>query len=180
MAPRCNPQPHVTKARLGRVTIVEFSSGDETCFAPAHEGVPLGDLMTKKRKVKVDGEEFDVELEKVDGVWAVTVGSKKFTIEVSGGKDDREGARKRKRSGRSKHSGTISSTIPGKIVSIAVELGVSVSEGDVVMVLEAMKMQNEIHAPLSGIVSQINCQPGESVEANAPLIVIEPEEDKSE
>ena len=126
--------------------------------------------MTKKRKVKVDGEEFDVELEKVDGVWAVTVG----------GKDDREGARKRKRSGRSKRSGTISSTIPGKIVSIAVELGVSVSEGDVVMVLEAMKMQNEIHAPLSGIVSQINCQPGESVEANAPLIVIEPEEDKSE
>ena len=88
--------------------------------------------------------------------------------------------KKRKRSGRSKRSGTISSTIPGKIVSIAVELGVSVSEGDVVMVLEAMKMQNEIHAPLSGIVSQINFQPGESVEANAPLIVIEPEEDKSE
>jgi len=80
----------VTKARLGRATIVEFSSGDETCFAPAREGVPLGDLMTKKRKVKVDGEEFDVELEKVDGVWAVTVGSKKFTIEVSGGKDDRK------------------------------------------------------------------------------------------
>ena len=91
--------------------------------------------MTKKRKVTVDGEEFDVELEKVDGAWEVTVGSKKFTIEVSGGKDARVGAKKRKRSGRSKRSGTISSTIPGKIVSIAVELGVSVSEGDVVMVL---------------------------------------------
>ena len=60
----------MTKARLGRATIVEFSSGGETCFAPAREGVPLGDLMTKKRKVKVDGEEFDVELEKVDD-WSV-------------------------------------------------------------------------------------------------------------
>ena len=79
-----------------------------------------------------------------------------------------------------KKSGTISSTIPGKIVSIAVEEGNIVAEGDVVMILEAMKMQNEIQAPLSGSVTAVNCKPGDSIEANSPLIVIQPEEKKTE
>ena len=48
------------------------------------------------------------------------------------------------------------------------------------MILEAMKMQNEIQAPLSGTVTAINCKPGDSVEANSPLIIIQPEENKTE
>lgn len=48
-------------------------------------------------------------------------------------------------------------------------------EGDVLMVLEAMKMQNEIQAPISGKIAELNCSPGETIEANAPLIVIDPE-----
>ena len=133
-----------------------------------------------KRKVKVDGEEFEVELEKEDGVWNVTVQGKKFQIEIEGGAAAEQGVKKRKRGGRGKKSGTISSTIPGKIVSIAINEGQQVSEGDVVMILEAMKMQNEIHAPLSGTVSAVNCKPGDSVEANSPLVVITPEEDKTD
>ena len=43
------------------------------------------------------------------------------------------------------------------------------------MILEAMKMQNEIQAPLSGKVTEINCQSGDSIEANMPLVVIQPE-----
>lgn len=132
------------------------------------------------RKVKVDGEEFEVELEKEDGVWNVTVAGKNFQIEVEGGSDTEQGAKKRKRGGRGKKSGTISSSIPGKVVSIAVSEGQAVAEGDVVMILEAMKMQNEIHAPVAGTVASINCQPGESVEANSPLVVIQPEENKTE
>lgn len=132
------------------------------------------------RKVKVDGDEFEVELEKADGVWKVSVGGKSFSIEVEGGSAAEQGAKKRKRSGRGKKSGTISSSIPGKVVSISVSEGQSVAEGEVVMILEAMKMQNEIHAPVSGSVSSVNCKPGESVEANSPLVVIEPEEDKTE
>ena len=46
------------------------------------------------------------------------------------------------------------------------------------MILEAMKMQNEINAPINGTVSEINCSPGSSVEANIPLIVIKPDEDE--
>jgi biotin carboxyl carrier protein len=44
------------------------------------------------------------------------------------------------------------------------------------MILEAMKMQNEIQAPLSGEIIEINCLSGESIEANMPLIVIEPKD----
>mgnify|MGYP002628698980 FL=1 len=45
------------------------------------------------------------------------------------------------------------------------------------MILEAMKMQNEINAPIAGIISEINCSPGTSVEANIPLIVIKAEDE---
>ena len=54
-----------------------------------------------------------------------------------------------------------------------------VSEGDVIMILEAMKMQNEIQAPISGKIIELNCEPGDSVEANSPLMVIEPPTEES-
>ena len=134
----------------------------------------------KKLKYKVDGEEYEVELEKQDGVWNVTIEGKSFNIEIEGGSVGDTSGSKRKKSARGKKSGTISSTIPGKIVSISAKEGQKVSEGDVVMILEAMKMQNEIQAPLSGTVTAINCKPGDSVEANSPLIIIQPEEKKTE
>ena len=134
----------------------------------------------KNRKVKVNGEEYEVELEKQEGVWNVTIEGKSFRIEIEGGSVGEPTGNKRKKKGRGKKSGTISSTIPGKIVSIAVEEGNIVAEGDVVMILEAMKMQNEIQAPLSGSVTAVNCKPGDSIEANSPLIVIQPEEKKTE
>jgi pyruvate carboxylase subunit B len=70
-------------------------------------------------------------------------------------------------------SGTISSAIPGKIVSIQVSEGEVVTEGDVVLVLEAMKMQNEIKATIGGVIKKVNYQSGDRVEANVPLIEIE-------
>ena len=134
----------------------------------------------KNRKVKVDGEEYEVELEKQEGVWNVTIEGKSFRIEIEGNSVGDMAGNKRKKKGRGTKSGTISSTIPGKIVSIVVEEGDIVAEGDVVMILEAMKMQNEIQAPLSGCVTAVNCKPGDSIEANSPLIVIQPEEKKTE
>ena len=151
----------------------------EICFEPALAEALLGDKM-KKRKVKVDGEEYEVELEKQEGVWNVSIDGKIFSKEIEGGSIEESSGSKRKKKGRGKKSGTISSTIPGKIVSIAVEEGANVVEGDVVMILEAMKMQNEIQAPLSGTVTAVNCKPGDSIEANSPLLIIQPEEHKTE
>ena len=72
-------------------------------------------------------------------------------------------------------SGTISSAIPGKIVSILVSVGDAGSAGDVVFVLEAMKMQNEIKASVDGEISEVKCNAGERVEANVPLLEMIPE-----
>ena len=132
--------------------------------------------MGEKRKVTVDGEEFEVDLERDGDVWNVEVGGRSFSIRISG--ESLSGPSRRSASGGSKkkRSGIISSTIPGKVVSLDISVGDEVEEGDVLMILEAMKMQNEIQAPLSGKVVEVNCESGDSVEANTPLVVIEPPE----
>ena len=132
--------------------------------------------MGEKRKVTVDGEEFEVDLEREGDVWNVEVGGRSFSIRISG--ESLSGPSRRSASGGSKkkRSGIISSTIPGKVVSLDISVGDEVEEGDVLMILEAMKMQNEIQAPLSGKVVEVNCESGDSVEANTPLVVIEPPE----
>ena len=74
-------------------------------------------------------------------------------------------------------SDSIFSPITGKLLDKKVEDGASVSKGDVIVILEAMKMQNEIQAPVSGTVTSVNCDEGQSIEANIPLVVIEPNEE---
>ena len=129
--------------------------------------------MTETRKVIVDGEELEVEIEVVDEKWLATVMGKTFTIEIP---DATPTVQKKRSSGKKKKkSGTVSANIPGKIVTIEVKEGQQVSEGQVVLILEAMKMQNEIQAPVNGTVISVNCGEGDSIEANVPLVVIEPE-----
>ena len=132
--------------------------------------------MTDTRKVIVDGEELEVEIEVVDGKWLATVMGKTFTIEIP---DATPTVQKKRSSGKKKKkSGTVSANIPGKIVTIEVKEGQQVSEGQVVLILEAMKMQNEIQAPVNGTVVSVNCGEGDSIEANVPLVVIEPESEE--
>lgn len=63
--------------------------------------------------------------------------------------------------------------IPGKILSIDVKQGQNVKGGQVVLILEAMKMENEIYCNESGIVKEILVAEGALVQANQPLMVIE-------
>jgi biotin carboxyl carrier protein len=62
----------------------------------------------------------------------------------------------------------------GRIVRIDVETGDEVSEGDVLLVIEAMKMENEITAPVSGTVKEIDVSAGARVSEGDTLLVIEP------
>lgn len=71
--------------------------------------------------------------------------------------------------------GDISSPMPGKVASVKVSLGDKVKKGDVVMTVEAMKMENEIHSPIDGVVSEILVKPGDSVNPDECLMVISPE-----
>jgi biotin carboxyl carrier protein len=71
-------------------------------------------------------------------------------------------------------AGAIRAIMPGAIVRVLVAEGAEVSAGDVVLVLEAMKMENELRAPVPGVVKAIHVQPGQAVEMNAVLAEIEP------
>ena len=62
--------------------------------------------------------------------------------------------------------------MPGNILKINVTQGQHVNEGDVLIVLEAMKMENEISATKSGTVAQISVTKGAVVETGTPLVVI--------
>ena len=66
----------------------------------------------------------------------------------------------------------ITRPMPGNILKINVTQGQKVNEGDVLIVLEAMKMENEISATKSGTVAQINVTKGAVVETGTPLVVI--------
>ena len=68
--------------------------------------------------------------------------------------------------------GGVSSTMQGMVLKLKVTVGDKVNEGDVVAVLEAMKMENNIHAPESGTVEKVYVEEGDTVNAGDPLMVI--------
>ena len=69
-------------------------------------------------------------------------------------------------------SGSLLAPMPGTVVSVAVEKGAQVAAGDVVLVLEAMKMQHTVTAPGAGTVTEINVQPGAQVASGEVLAVV--------
>ncbi len=71
--------------------------------------------------------------------------------------------------------GDVSSPVSGKVTEIKVNVGDKVKEGDVLLIVEAMKMANEVHAPVSGTVEEILVRVGEQVNPDEVLIRIKPE-----
>jgi glutaconyl-coA decarboxylase subunit gamma len=67
---------------------------------------------------------------------------------------------------------TVSAPMPGKVLEIKVKAGDAVKSGDVLMILEAMKMQNEIMAPADGTVSDVRVSAGQTVSTGDVMIVL--------
>ena len=67
---------------------------------------------------------------------------------------------------------SVTAPMPGNILKVAVSAGQSVKEGDLLVVLEAMKMENEIFAPKSGTVAQVLVQKGATVDTGATMVVL--------
>ena len=67
---------------------------------------------------------------------------------------------------------TVNAPMPGKILGVKASVGQAVKKGDVVVVLEAMKMENEIVAPQDGTIASINVAVGDSVDSGAVLATL--------
>lgn len=72
----------------------------------------------------------------------------------------------------------VDSEMPGKVVKISAPLGTEVAEGQGVLILEAMKMENEIKSPIEGIVTEVAVSEGQTVESGALLFVVTPPDAK--
>ena len=67
---------------------------------------------------------------------------------------------------------TVNAPMPGNILAVNVQNGATVKKGDVLMILEAMKMENEIMSPCDGTIASVNVQKGSTVETGTVLCVI--------
>ncbi len=110
----------------------------------------------KKYIVNVNGTKYEITLETVEGDAAAAPAAQAAPATLtapSGGEK-------------------VSAPMPGTILDVKVSNGASVKKGDVLMVLEAMKMENEIMAPADGKVTVLTSK-GATVESGTPLCVIE-------
>jgi biotin carboxyl carrier protein len=135
----------------------------------------------RKFKINVEGEEFIVEVEEIsDGetvespVTPKTASSKKAG-EAKKKRTNQKKSRKstKKKSQVTSGGGEVTAPMPGKILKTKVSQGDEVSAGDTLLVLEAMKMENNITAPSTGIVKKISVSIGDNVEADDLLLSIE-------
>lgn len=151
----------------------------------------------KSAVVVVDGRRYEIEVrERVRGEYVLINGTnvykcrveqrqkplvqgESFAVALRGTNYDVAIADpKRLRSGQSSTAhqagaAEIISPMPGKIVRVLVEAGANVAAGDGVIVVEAMKMQNEMKAPKAGVVISINAKEGSTVNAGDVLAIIE-------
>ena len=127
---------------------VEFISGDEILL-------------------NIEGRIHNVIVNSNTLFYSVYVNGRFFKIEKKSASQilGKKGAKLKKRD--------IKTSMPGRIVKVFMKEGDKVKEGQAVLVLEAMKMQNEIKSPQSGIITKINPTSGDSVEAGALLFSVE-------
>jgi biotin carboxyl carrier protein len=81
--------------------------------------------------------------------------------------------RKALRIGEGAAGNRVTTKMPGRIVKVCTEVGQSVSKGDVLVVVEAMKMENPLKSPRDGVVSSIEVNEGDLVEGKTTLVTLE-------
>lgn len=128
-------------------------------------------------RVTAEGGCIEITLE-VDGVrsaYAVTIGER--TVDVDGPDGSFSFVPVPRFVDPADHvaEGSLLAPMPAAVTQVAVEAGQSVAKGDVIVVLEAMKMQHTLTAPADGVVAELNVSVGQQVESGAVLAVLETE-----
>jgi len=145
-------------------------------------------------EVRLDGEPVDARYEEVDrlGQIALFLGDRAFAVSIEGDsesshvtvaghvyqvelEDERERAAHAAERERGAKGGDVKSVMPGVVVELLVAEGDRVEAGQPLLILEAMKMQNEIAAPAAGHVARLHVARGEAVGSGARLCTLTPE-----
>lgn len=148
----------------------------------------LGELI-----VSVDGERTDIEYDEVDRLGQVialsgglsfgasieddgtrvhvTIAGHVYAVEIE---DERERAAHAAEGARGAGGGLVLAVMPGVVARLLVAVGDEVEGGQPLLVLEAMKMQNEIPAPAAGVVQAVHVVEGKAVAAGAKLVTLAP------
>jgi biotin carboxyl carrier protein len=139
----------------GRKIMVDFNSVS---------GQPVYSLL-------VDGKSFEGFVYPGDEAWEVLLMGRQYPVTVE---DEREKRLRAAAGGSVSEAGKfyLKSPMPGMVVTIPVEEGQEIEQGQVLLILESMKMQNELKAPRSGTVGRIRVIPGESVEQRQTLLSV--------
>jgi biotin carboxyl carrier protein len=119
----------------------------------------------------VDNRSFEIEVDNSGDEYRVLVDGRNYhvhlvderRVRVGGGQSDIQ------LQGRQK----VSVPMPGKVIAVLVSEGDSVERGQGLVIVEAMKMENEVRSPIAGEIKEIKVKAGEAVEGGAVLVVVE-------
>ncbi len=114
--------------------------------------------------VKVNGKNFNVKLENDK---KATVNGKTYDIDI------KEGTETLSVSNNTGEAKEVKSALPGNVLRIEVSVGDTINENDVLLVIEAMKMETEIKSPFSGVVKSILVEQGEQIQTGQVLVEVE-------
>jgi len=129
--------------------------------------LPDGDVLS----LLLNNRSLEAVVEARDDVWDVLAKGELYTVKVQDERAYRL-AKARDVVGDVSGEAQIKSPMPGLIVAVPVAEGQLVQKGDQVIILESMKMENELRAPKSGVVARVHVEPSASVEKDQVLLVI--------
>jgi biotin carboxyl carrier protein len=118
----------------------------------------------------IDGASYAVAVTADDGTTVVDVRGETYTVQVE--EETRYIIRTRGGLGAGGGDQTLTAPLPGRVTHVAVRAGDEVKAGDTLLVIEAMKMENEFKATRAGRVREIRVEPGQPVNAGDVLLVI--------
>lgn len=150
-----------------------------------------------KYKVRVDNKVFDIDAELVQkDVYSILYNGQSINMSMIEGEtanqyivstryndfeveviDARARYMKASASEFGDSENTIASPMPGKIVKLMFSENDTVTKGDTVIIVSAMKMESEYKSPCNGIIKRIHVKAGDTIEGNEPLVEIEPEKE---
>jgi biotin carboxyl carrier protein len=153
---------------------LERRNGGEARYAlrgaiEASGAATIAEVMPGVFSVLLGSRSFEVRIEQASDSLEAWTGSERHTVVV---RDVRDRPSRAKRTGA---AGPVElrAQMPGKIINLLVQLGAAVQAGQGLVVVEAMKMQNEMKSPKDGVVSKIHATEGATVAAGEALMVVE-------